>query len=126
LIRRHARSGVRLISGLRISRLTRSASIRLVCRLVARTSRGRLRRFSWRRHLDHRMRLSSGRGLSGSQFVSGRWNSGMRGHHLLLFRKRHGRRRRSVLSDYLPVRDCCRRRGHVIGGIGARSQYAFS
>jgi hypothetical protein len=121
LIRWHTRSRIRLTSG-----LTRSASIRLVSRLVSRVARIRLRRFSWRRYFYHWMRLSSGRGLSGSQFVSGRWNSGMRGHHLLLFRKRHGRRRRSVLSDYLPVRDCCRRRGHVIGGIGARSQYAFS
>jgi hypothetical protein len=89
-------------------------------------ARIRLRRFSWRRYFDHWMYLSSGRWLSGSQFVSGRWNSRMRGHHLLLFRKRHGRRRRRVLSYYLPVRDCCRRRGHMIGGIGVRSQHAFS
>ena len=109
LIRWHTRSGIRLVS-----------------RLVAGAARVRLRRFSWRRYFDHGMRLSSGRGLSGSQFVCGRWNSRMRSHHLLLFRKRHGRRRRRVLSYYLPVRDCCRRRGHMIGGIGARSQYAFS
>jgi hypothetical protein len=121
LIRWHTRSGIRLTSG-----LARSASIRLVSRLVARTSRSRLRRFSWRRHLDHWMRLSGRRRLSGAQFVSGRWNSGMRGHYLLLFRKRHWWRRRRVLSHYLPVRDCGRWSGHMIGGIGARSQHAFS
>jgi hypothetical protein len=120
LIRWHTRSGIRLTSG-----LTRSASIRLVSRLVAGVSRIRLRRFSWRRYFDHGMRLSSGRGLSGSQFVSGWWNSRMCGHHLLLFCERHRWRRRRVLSYYLPVRDCWRRRGHMIGGIGAHSQYAF-
>jgi hypothetical protein len=72
------------------------------------------------------MRLSGGRWLSGPQFLSGRWNSGMCGHHLLLFRKRHRRRRRRVLGYYLPVRDCGRWSSHVIGRIGACSQYAFA
>ena len=49
----------------------------------------------------------------------------MRFQRLLLFCKRHRRRRWRRLRDHLPVHHCCRRRGHTIRGRRLRSQHAL-
>ena len=51
--------------------------------------------------------------------------SGMRCQGLLLFCKRHRRRRRRPLRHHLPIHYCCRRRGHVIRSRSFRSQHAL-
>ena len=99
--------------------------IRLVRRLVARTATFGCCRFAGRRLLDHRVRGRSGRWTQALHFAPRQRLSRMCCQGLLLFCKRHRRRRWRPLRDHLPVHHCCRRRGHTIRGRSLRSQYAL-
>src|ERR1022692_2589818 len=63
---------------------------------------------------------------AGGSSEPGQGFSRMRGQGLLLFRKRYGLRRWSLLGDDLPVRNCRWWRSHVTCGRSFRSQYAFA
>ena len=107
----------RLIRGRRLPRS------RGIAGLVSRMPSSRRRRFSCRRYLHHRMRLC--RRTQRLHLTLRDRFSRMRSQCLLLFRKRYGRRRRSLLGDYLPVRDGCRWRSYVTRGCRSCAQHAF-
>ena len=107
----------RLVGG----RLSWAASIRLTG-LIRWMSHGRCRRFAWRRDFHHRMGSGSSGWTQALHLARGDGLSGMRCQRLLLFGKRHGRRRRRFLRDHGTVHYCCRRRGHVAGCCSLRSK----
>ena len=107
--------------GGRRSGLSRAASIWRVGGMAS----GRRRRFAGRRHLDHRMRSRGAGWTQALDLVLRQRLSGMRCQGLLLFCKRHRRRRRRPLRHHLPIHYCCRRRGHVIRSRSFRSQHAL-
>jgi hypothetical protein len=113
---------IRWLVGGRRSGLSRAGSIRRVARMAS----GRRRRFAGRRLLDHRARSRSGRLDASSAARLPPRLSGMRCQSLLLFCKRHRRRRRRPLCDHLPVHYCRGRRGHVIRGGSLRSEHALA
>ncbi len=111
----------RLVSGWR-SGLSRASGIRL----VARTAYGRRGGFAGRRLLHHRVRGLGGCGTQVLHFLFRQRLSGMRGQSLLLFGKRHGRGRRRLLRDHLPVDYRGGRCGYVTRARSLRSEYALA
>src|SRR5208282_3441087 len=102
--------------------LTRPRSVRR----VARPTHIRCSRFSWRRLLHHwvrRRRIGRTRRL---HFASRQSLSEVRCQSLLLFRKRHRRRGRSLLGDHLPVRYRRWRSGHATRRRSFRAQNTLS
>ena len=117
------------VCGRRISRTVRCrcgrrlSRSRHVCRRVA---GGRRRRLSRRRYLHHRTRRRCGCWTQGLHFASCQRLPGMCRKSLLLFRKRHGRRRRRFLRYYLPACNRRWRRSHVTRSRGLCAQNTFS
>ena len=113
---------IRWLVGGRRSGLSWAGSIRR----VARKASGRRRRFAGRRLLDHRARSRSAGWTQALQLLSSDRLAGMRCQSLLLFCKRHRRRRRRPLCDHLPIHYCRGRRGHVTRGGSLRSEHALA
>ncbi len=138
-IRWRSRSGLRRLCGRRsrgplICRRRSSRTIRCrggrglsrprhVCR---RMTGCRRRWLSWRRYLHHRTRCRCGRRTQRLHFASCQRLSRMRRKSLLLFRKRHRRRRGRFLRNYLPACNRGRRRSHVTCGRRLGAQNALS
>ena len=106
--------------------ISRSRSCRLSRpRCVGRRSAsGRCRRLAGWRNFYRRTRCR--RGTQGLHLAAGDGFAGMRGQCLLLLRKRHRRRRRSFLGDYLTARHCRWRRSYVTRGGSFGSEDALA